>query len=241
MSRSWLLAAALLLLSPAARSQQPASPGPSPSGVPAVEPAAPVTSATDPAAASAGYDLRLRQLRERVDDLKGRVFDSKTRLMLLREQILQNLIAEARAEVVHVNETSSALTLEEAVYFVDNEKVYYQSNRDGSLDRKEFSVYTGSVAPGNHLLTVEMVFRGNGKVFTYMSGYVFRVKSSFPFFATKGREVKIRAVAYEKGGAAARLEERPSIRFEMHQVKAVEGTAPSPGGGPAGVPAGGGR
>jgi hypothetical protein len=203
-------------------------PGQAPSAEAALPEAAPATSGapTDGTAAAPGYDIRLRQLRERVEDLKGRVFDSKTKLMLLREQILQNLIVEARASIVHVNDTSSALILEEVLYFLDNEKIYYQSNRDGALEsKKEFSVYSGSVSPGNHLLNVEMVYRGNGKVFTYLSGYVFRVKSSFPFFATKGREVRIKSVAYERGGAAARLEDRPSIRFEMQQQKVVEGAA----------------
>jgi len=222
-----------------AQTPAPSAPAPAPSTPPAaIEGSAPMTDA-----AAAGYDIRLRQLRERVEDLKGRVFDSKTKLMLLREQILQNLIVEARATIVHVNDTSSALILEEVLYFLDNEKVYYQSNRDGSLEsKKEFPVYTGSVSPGNHLLNVEMVYRGNGKIFTYLSGYVFRVKSSFPFFATKGREVRIRSIAYERGGAAARLEDRPSVKFEMQQQKVVEGAAGTvPGGAPATGPADGGK
>jgi hypothetical protein len=195
-------------------------------GAPSVEASPAGSTASEAASGGAGYDIRLRQLRERVEDLKGRVFDSKTKLMLLREQILQNLIVEARATISHVNETSSALVLEEVLYFLDNEKIYYQSNRDGALDKKkEFSVYGGSVSPGNHILNVEVVYRGNGKVFTYLSGYVFRVKSSFPFFATKGREVHVRSIAYERGGAASRLEDRPSVRFEMQQQKVVEGAA----------------
>ncbi len=226
MRRSWVLTMAMIGLPAAALAQTPPDAAPAPAPAPAPEPAA------DP-----GYDLRLRQVRERVEDLKGRVFDSKTRLMVLREQILQNLIVEARATITHVNDTSAALILEEVLYFLDNEKIYYQSNRDSALESgREFQVYSGSVSPGNHLLNVEMVYRGNGKVFSYLSGYVFRVKSSFPFFATKGREVRVKAVAYEKGGAAARLEDRPSVRFEMQQQKVVEGGAATvPGASP--VPA----
>ncbi len=232
MRRSWVLMVAVLGFSASALAQAPGpaaqSPSQGPSSGTASTDVAPVVpgAASDATAAAPGYDIRLRQLRERVEDLKGRVFDSKTKLMLLREQILQNLIVEARASITHVNETSSALIIEEVLYFLDNEKIYYQSNRDGALEsKKEFPVYSGSVSPGNHLLNVEMVYRGNGKVFTYLSGYVFRVKSSFPFFATKGREVRIKSVAYERGGAAARLEDRPSIRFEMQQQKVVEGAA----------------
>lgn len=172
-----------------------------------------------------GAAVRLRQLRQRVEELKGQVFDAKTQLMLLREQILQNLITDARVEVVQVNELSAALSLEEVIFALDGERIYYQANRDGALDRKEFRVFEGSVSPGNHVLEVDMLFRGNGKVFTYLGGYVFRVKASVPFVATQGRALRVRAVAFEKGGAATRLEDRPSIRFEMQQSRAVEPTA----------------
>lgn len=182
-----------------------------------------------------GYEVRLRSLQEQVDDLKGRVFDSKTRLMILGEQILNNLIAEARAVIVHGNEASSMLTLEEVLYFLDNQKIYYQSNREGVLDsQREFPIFEGSISPGNHVLSVEMVYRGNGKIFTYLSGYVFRVKSAFPFFAAKGYETRVRAVGFEKGGLTTPLEERPSVRFELQRVKIAaeaegDGRGTSPG------------
>lgn len=185
------------------------------------------------------YEVRLRSLQERVDDLKSRVFDSKTRLLILGEQILNNLIAEARAVIYHVNDASSMLTLEEVLYFLDNNKIYYQSNRDGVLDKqRDFSIYGGSISPGNHLLSVEMVYRGNGKVFTYLSGYVFRVKSSFNFYAAKGHETRVRSIGFEKGGMATRLEDRPSVRFEMERVKV---STDMPVGGTPEAPAAGGE
>ncbi|MBL6975541.1 MAG: dihydrolipoamide acetyltransferase [Deltaproteobacteria bacterium] len=226
MNRAWLLLLPLVLLTSEASAQE-APPDP----VPAVEgeTAAPSAEAkpAPPAASSAGstdgapsYEVRLRGLQERVDDLKSRVFDSKTRLLILGEQVLNNLIADARAVIYHVNEASTILTLEEVLYFLDNNKIYYQSNRDGVLDKqRDFSIYGGSISPGNHLLSVELVYRGNGKVFTYLSGYVFRVKSSFNFYAAKGHETRVRSIGYEKGGMATRLEDRPSVRFEMERVK----------------------
>lgn len=166
------------------------------------------------------YEARLKALREQVEQLKGRAFDAKTRLMLLGEQVLSNLIADARAVIVHKNDASSLLTLEEVVYFLDNQKIYYQSNRDGGLDaNREFVVFEGSLSPGHHVLSVEMVYRGNGKVFTYLSGYVFQVKSAFSFYAAKGYETRVQAVGYEKGGLTAPLEDRPSVRFEMQRHK----------------------
>lgn len=193
-----------------------------------VSAAASAQDAPDPAAApeaqdAPSYEIRLRTLQERVDDLKSRVFDSKSKLLVLREQILRNLISEARSTIVHVNEASNSLVLEEVVYFLDNEKIYFQSNRDGVLEQqREFEVFAGSIAPGNHIISVEMAFRGKGNVFSYVSGYAFRVRSSFSFFAGKGQDTRVRAVAYEKGGMAARLEDRPSVRFELSHQKVTE-------------------
>ncbi len=231
MKHLWPWVVPLVLASlPATAQETPPAPPPADSTVPGAS-----QGGSPGAEAQGGYDIRLKSLRERVDDLKTRVFDSKTKLFLLREQILHNLIAEARAVIVHVNDASAALTLDEVLYFLDNEKIYYQSNRDGTLDdKKEFAIYNGSIGPGNHILSVEMVYRGNGKVFTYLSGYVFRIKSSFTFFAAKGQETRVRAIGYEKGGMTTRLEERPSVRFEMQQRKVSADTetpasAPEPG------------
>lgn len=176
------------------------------------------TSASDDEGPS--QTIRIKTIKERVEDIKGKVFDTKTKLLLLREQILHNLIADARAIIYHVNEASSLLTLEEVLYFLDNEKIYYHASKDGVLDEKrEFPIYSGSIAPGNHLLSVELLYRGNGKLFTYLSGYVFKVKQSFSFYAAKGQETIVRSVGYEKGGITTRLEDRPSVRFEMQTKK----------------------
>jgi len=179
---------------------------------------APVTESAP--AEAGGYEIRLRSLQERVDDLKSRTFDSKTKLLLLREQILHNLVADARAVIHHVNSASALMSLDEALYFMDNEKIYYQSNQDGVLDSKrDFVIWEGSIAPGNHLLAVELVYRGNGKVFTYLNGYVFRVKSSFTFFAGKGQETNVRVIGFESGGLANKFVDRPSVKFEVQQRK----------------------
>lgn len=218
------LSIVMALLVPAMALAQEASP---PAGLDTMPPEAAATGGTLPIQAGqtssaevSDYEIRLRALQERVDDLKSRTFDSKSKLLLLREQILHNLIADARAVIRHVSSTSALLTLDEALYFLDNEKIYYQSNQDGVLDaNRDFVIFEGSIAPGNHLLSVELVYRGNGKVFTYLDGYVFRVKSSFSFFAGKGQETGVRVIGYEKGGLANKFVDRPSVKFEVQQRK----------------------
>ncbi len=184
----------------------------------------------------AAYDMKLRELEEKVVGLKEKVFKSKTRLLLLREQILHNVIAEARTVVVHRNEMGSAFTLEQVLYYLDNDKIYYQDNRDGVLDEKtEFEIFNGNVLPGNHMISVELVYRGNGTLFSYIDGYLFKIRSNYTFYASKGRITRVKVVGYERGGITTDLEQKPYVRYEIKQFrysrenldKAKEGGLPS--------------
>ncbi|MFT7621609.1 MAG: hypothetical protein ACI9WU_000773 [Myxococcota bacterium] len=180
----------------------------------------PPTAERPPAGASmpAAYDIKLRELEENVVGLKEKIFKSKTRLLLLREQILHNVIAEARAVLVHRNEMGSSFTLEQVLYYLDNDKIYYQDNRDGVLDKNtEFEIFNGNVLPGNHMVSVEMVYRGNGSLFSYIDGYLFKIRSNYTFYASKGRITKIKVVGYEKGGITTDLEQKPYVRYEVQQ------------------------
>ena len=166
------------------------------------------------------YDMKLRELEERVVGLKEKVFKSKTRLLLLREQILHNIIAEARAVLVHKNDMSSSFTLEQVLYSLDNDKIYFKDNKDGSLDKsREFEIFNGNVLPGNHALTVELVYRGNGSLFSYIDGYRFKIRSTYTFYAAKGRITRIKIIGYEKGGMTTDLEQKPYLRYDVRQFR----------------------
>jgi hypothetical protein len=80
-------------------------------------------------------------------------------------------------------------------------------------DQTEFEVYNGSIVPGDHNITVNLEYRGNGYgIFSYLKGYRFRVRSSYTFNAPEGRGDDPRG-RYEKGGPTAPLEERPAVRY----------------------------
>ena len=171
-------------------------------------------------APTAGYDIKLHELEEKVVGLKERIFKTKTRLILLREQILHNVIAEARVVIVHNNDMSNAFTLEQVIYELDGEKIYYSDNQGGVLDdRREFEVFNGNRMPGNHRLSVELIYRGNGTLFSYIDGYVFKIRSNYTFFAAKGRISKIKVVGFEKGGITTDLEQKPYVRYEVQQLR----------------------
>ncbi len=166
------------------------------------------------------YNMKLRELEEKVVGLKEKIFKSKTRLLLLKEQILHNVIAEARAVIIHNNDMGPSFTLEQVLYYLDNDKIYYQDNKDGVLDEKtEFEIFNGNVLPGNHMVSVELVYRGNGTLFSYIDGYMFKIRSNYTFYASKGRITQIKVVGYERGGITTDLEQKPYVRYDVQQFR----------------------
>ncbi len=167
-----------------------------------------------------GYAVKLRTLEERVNDLKERIFRSKARLILLRETVLNGVISGAKAVIIHRNEMGASFTLERVSYSLDGEPLFNKADEEGSLDAEsEIKLFDGSIVPGNHNLSVYMLFRGNGYgVFSYLRDYKFTVKTSYPFTAEEGKQTTVRAVAYERGGITTRMENRLDVRFE-NEVK----------------------
>ncbi|MFZ4577252.1 MAG: dihydrolipoamide acetyltransferase [Myxococcota bacterium] len=208
---------------PAAPAVTPAAPAAAPTAPAAAAPAAaPAAGATAPlpATGDAQYEARLRQIEERVVGIKERIFQTKTKLLLLKEQILDNVIAESRAILVHRNEMGSFFELVSVLYYLDGKKIYYQDNSNGLLnDRKEFEIYNGSVIPGNHALSVELVYRGNSSLFSYLQGYQFKLKSSYTFYAARGRVTEVAVVGYERGGVGTDLEDKPYVKYEVKQIQ----------------------
>ena len=162
------------------------------------------------------YAVRLRDLEQRINELKEQIFRSKARLSLLAETVLQGVVAGAQAIIVHENRMSSSYRLVKAVYALDGAPIFNKADEEGSLaDREEFQVYNGSIVPGEHTLTVNLEYRGHGYgIFSYLKGYRFKVRSNYSFTAPEGRAVTVRVVGYEKGGPTAPLEERPAIRYQ---------------------------
>ncbi len=166
------------------------------------------------------YDSKFSEIEEKIGRIKEEVFGSKTRLMLLREQVLHNVVAESRLVVVHDNDMGMGFTLDRVIYYLDNGKIYFAENDSGQLDDKDrFVIYDGTIVPGNHILSVEMVYSGSGGLFSYVSGYKFTVKSNFMFFASKGKILQINATGYQKGGFGSNFEDKPAVKYRLKQVR----------------------
>lgn len=177
---------------------------------------------TNPSDMDAGtYAVRLRDLEQRINELKEQIFRSKARLSLLAETVLQGVVAGAQAVIVHENRMSSSYRLVKAVYALDGARIFSKADEEGSLgERRDLDIYDGSIVPGEHTVTVNLEYRGNGYgIFSYLKGYRFRVRSNYSFTAPEGKAITIRVVGYEKGGPTAPLEERPAIRY-MERIEA---------------------
>jgi hypothetical protein len=106
-----------------------------------------------------GYSVHLRQLEQRVNELKERIFRSKARLNLLKETVLHGVIAGSRSLIMHKNDMGSSFRLIKLVYAVDGAQIYAKSDDSGGLDAKrEFEIFNG-IVPGNHRVRAH-IFRG---------------------------------------------------------------------------------
>jgi len=178
----------------------------------------------------ATYAVRLRDLEQRIDELKEQIRRSHTRLSMLSDTILGGGVAGARSEVTFKNEMSGAFRLTKAVFVLDGAVQYNKADESGILDEQAtLPIYTGSIPPGDHTVQVLLQLQGNGYgVFSYLRGYRFEVRSSHSFTAVEGKTTSLEAIAYEKGGVTTPLEERPAIRY-VEKMLALGASQPSSG------------
>jgi len=177
----------------------------------------------------ATYSVRLRDLQQRIDQLKEQIRRSHTRLSLLSDTILSSGAAGSRASIQFENKLSNLFQVTKALVVLDGAVQYNKSDRSGVLgDQKTIPIFNGSIPPGDHLVQVLVNLRGNGYgVFSYLRGYKFEVRSSHSFTAAEGKTSRLRVIAYEKGGATTPLEERPAVRYLERVVAGTTEPAPS--------------
>ena len=175
------------------------------------------------------YTVRLRDIEQRVDELKSQIRRSHTKLSMLSDTILGGGMGGARASISLDNEMSGAFRLTRAVVLLDGVVQYTREDDTGALgSQKSIPVYDGSIPPGEHTLQVILELRGHGYgVFSYLRGYKFEVRSSHSFTVTDGKAITLVAVAYEKGGVTTPLEQRPAVRYS-ESLGPIDG-APPPG------------
>lgn len=174
-------------------------------------------------APSEAYDVEIQELETKIDDLKEEVFQSKSRIVLLKETVLGGNLSGSRGTVVHHNDLGARFRLKRALYSLDGSQVFDEVNKDGSLGEEKFQIYDGSVSPGNHNVSVLLEYEGGGfGLFNYMKSYQFKVRSSCQFKAEEGEAVTLRVRAVATGGAFNNIEDQPGIRCEVETSELSE-------------------
>jgi hypothetical protein len=204
----WLLLFVLLLPALAGAQAAPATP-----------PAAPAPATQT---AEEQNDLKVRTIEERVSDLKEKIFRTKARLMNLQEMVIGgDITTGAKAVLVHKNQMGSSFYLESVTYALDGAPVYSKVDQDGDLEKREqFEVFNGRIVPGNHQISVQLVYRGHGYgVFSYLEGYKFKVQSAYTFNAEPGKALTVTIVGYEKGNITTDLKDRPAVKYDVEVLK----------------------
>jgi len=210
------------VLSASARAQ---TPGGDPPGTPAATP--PAGGEQPPAGGAvvattteaAPPNVRLRRLEQKVQALKEQAWRVKARVGMLKEAVIGGGIG-ARAVIQHDNKMGGSFRLIKLVYALDGAQVFAKSDDSSKLhDIKKLDVLSGPIAPGNHTISVLMVYQGNGYgVFAYLKKYKFTVRLSHTFTASEGKQTSVTVVGYERGGVTTPLEKRPAVDFRVNVV-----------------------
>lgn len=189
---------------------------------------------TTPSMDAGTFAVRLRDLEQRINELKEQVFRSKGRLALLAETVLEGTVGGAQLLIRHENRMSGTFRTVRVVYLLDGAQIFptAQSPTGDALAESEgFDVYRGSIVPGEHTLSIAVEYQGNGRaVFGYMNGFQFTTHSAQSFTAPEGRALTLRVVALENGNSATPIEQRPGFRYvETVTDELGDGTVPSEG------------
>ncbi len=168
------------------------------------------------------YDLRVRELETRIDDLKERVFRSKSRIALLRETVLAENLAGSRAVITFENNLGRRFNVERALFSVDGSQVYSELEPQVGDDGVE--VFSGPMTPGTHTVSVVLNLRGRGfGLFSYAEGYESQLRFSCQFTAEEGRTSLVTVRSHKGGSRFAAHEDRPDGDCQVSMVElAVE-------------------
>ncbi|MCZ7585311.1 MAG: hypothetical protein M5R36_19345 [Deltaproteobacteria bacterium] len=159
----------------------------------------------------------LDALKERLGALKERMFKSKASLKQLLDQIRMGSVSLISFSILHTHDVGPTFELETLSYTLDGFEIYSAITTSENLldDYQGYAVYEGSLLPGEHILTVDMVMRGKGYgIFSYLNQYLFRVKGRYVFKVEEGDVVTLNVTSYDEGSFLTSLKDRLKVRFE---------------------------
>src|SRR5690606_21325159 len=111
---------------------------------------------------------------------------------VLKEAVIGGGIG-ARASLTHENKMGGSFKLIKLVYGLDGTQIFARNDDTGKLaEQKTIDILSGPISPGNHTLSVLMIYRGHGYgVFRYLQNYRFTVRSSHTFTVSEGKQTQV--------------------------------------------------
>jgi len=159
---------------------------------------------------------QIKQFEDELAELRDKIMKTKARLMQLREQLMLGSVSIISLSILHSHEVGGAFKLESLSYTLDGFEIYSGVNTpESNLENlQNFPIYEGSLLPGEHLLVVDMIFRGRGYgIFSYLNQYLFKVKARYLFTVNEGDVVTLKVVSYDEGSFLTSLRNRLKVKF----------------------------
>ncbi len=175
------------------------------------------------------YSYReLKAIQERLELIKERLVQYRSRLLGLKDQLALTKVAVINAAISYRNDVGGTFELVEVHFYLDGFEIYRSSGEQVGKG-KPVEIYQGSLLPGEHLLSAELLYRGKGHgVFAYMKKNVYRVRSRYAFHVEEGEEVELDVVSLDKGGLMSSVADRLKLEYKINKKSAsAEGEAGS--------------
>jgi len=173
-------------------------------------------------------DKTLHEVSTSVDTLKEDTFSTKSRLLLLREEVLQRSVSGARLLIRHKDDMGNQFEMIEIHYLIDNKPAFSQvATGDGVVEGIDDEiVFDENTSPGTHQVSVKYIYRGKKwGVFSYMHHYSFVVESGYSFVLEEGKSAELTITAAEQGNAFTAYEKRPTVEYKFEQFNLAADSA----------------
>ncbi len=166
---------------------------------------------TAPAVDGATFNVHLRDVRARTDEMKDGIRRIHNALQAMAERTGGTADASG-VELAFKNEMSGAFRLRRALFVLDGVVQTNRADDEQLADEATLPIFRGPLAAGDHTVQAILAFQGSGQgVFTYLRAYTFELKSSHAFTTRDGRPMTVTASAVEKGNAVTPFELRPGL------------------------------
>ena len=176
----------------------------------------------DPKEISDIKNMDTKALQEKIESIKGKVLDSKSKLIEVTKDKIDNEEPISYLSIQHTNDMSSRFNIIRLTYVLDGKSVY--SGYDlYKTSGSNYSIFNAYVAPGHHEVVVEAVYSGSSEgLFDYLRDYRIRVQRRYPFVVPDGKKVVVNGSSYEKGKIFTPFKDRPDINFKQKVFNTIE-------------------